>query len=354
MRVGMAMTPATSVLIMSLFTHPFAFPLESQAHLLIEIEDFVTRVISGRVPLGGLNSLQSAGSPLEEADQYERLIRRFLTVYQPGYRYSEHVQAFWNACAAMGWLHPDCEGMALPEMHFPGWQGVDSLRYLLALLQSEARSPAFLRAVHDRDYALRERNAVLEQYARALTAYYCRLLVVRLDVGYLWQAQRQVTIDDVYAHLEMFNRLRYSDPVFEHLVGSTWCLEQGRLSGYHGHLTYFFNGSAVQNGWYKGKAIGGLWKHTTRGIGRFHVCNGDEFHYPRRGIGMIHRSSPQECANLEYVMSYVGEFDKEPQYLRMRPEGSRTFGTGQAPSLANKRGRPPYRGAGEGEGVAHV
>lgn len=338
---------------MSIFTHPFAHHLESQAHLLIEIEDFVTRAFNGTGPLGGLTSMQSAVSELDEADQYERLIRRLLRVYQPGYRYSEHVQAFWNACAAMGLLHPDCEGLALPEMHFSGWEGVDSLRYLQVLLQSEARSPAFMRAAHDRDYALRERTIVLEQYANALVAYYSRLLVVRLDTGYLLGAQHQITIDDVYTHLEMFNRLRYSNPVFEHLVGSTWALEQGRLSGYHGHFTYIFNGSAVQNGWYKGRAIGGLWKQTTRGIGRFHVCNADEFNYRRRGIGMIHRSSPQECENLAYVMGYVGEFDKEPQFLRMRPEGSRTFGTGQAPSLANKPGRPPRCSPGEGEWMAH-
>lgn len=318
---------------MNLYSHPLAPQFESQAHLLIQIEDFVISAIKGGALMSNHYRPASAVLEMDEADRFERMIRRFLMVYQPGYRYSEHIAAFWNACVALGLLDPDCDGLSMPELYFPRWQGMDSVRHLVALLQAEARSEAFRRAGHDRTYALRQRTLVIEDYARSLIARHCKLLVVRVDLGYLAQAQHQVTIDDVYAHLGVLNRQRYLDPVFEHLVGAIWCLEQGRTRGYHLHLTYFFNGSLLQNGWHKGQAIGALWQQITGGIGWVHNCHGDEFKYPRRGIGKIHRSVPEECENLLKALTYFGEFDKEPQFLRMRPEGRRVYRTGLVPGL---------------------
>lgn len=88
--------------------------------------------------------------------------------------------------------------------------------------------------------------AMTEDYGRSLIACHSRRLVVRVDVGYLIQAQHQVAVDDGYVHQRVLNLQRYVDSVFEHLVGAIWCLRQGRTRGYHFHLNYFFSGSRRQ------------------------------------------------------------------------------------------------------------
>jgi hypothetical protein len=290
-----------------------------------------------------LYSLMAAQAGACDVEPSQQLIQRLLSVYKPDYRYSEHVAAFWMGCARLGLLDLDGDGVAIPEMHLSGWQGAETFHQLVTMLQEEACSPIFKRACHDRQYELRQKQQAIKDYTRHLLAYYSRLQIVRLDLGYRRDKQRFITIDDVYFHLEYLNRLRYTDSVFDPMVGSIWCIEQGKERGYHIHLAYFFSGSQVQNAWYKGECIRERWISITSGLGTSHNCNGDEKRYPRRGIGLIHRNNEEECERAVEAMVYLSEPDKDDQYLRMKPEGRRTFGTGAPPSFELKRGRPPIR-----------
>jgi len=43
---------------------------------------------------------------------------------------------------------------------------------------------------------------------------------------------------------------------------------------------------------------------------------------------LIHRDNPEEVKNAINAVGYLADYEKEDQYLRMRPKGRRTFGTG--------------------------
>ena len=113
-----------------------------------------------------------------------------------------------------------------------------------------------------------------------------------------------------------------------------WRLEQGETKGYHIHTVYYFKGSEHQSDWYMAQQIGRLWEHVTQGLGTFHSCNtsAEKDKYDQLGmlgVGMIHRNDRVACENSINAVGYLADSEKEDQYLRMKPNGKRTFATGQ-------------------------
>jgi len=43
---------------------------------------------------------------------------------------------------------------------------------------------------------------------------------------------------------------------------------------------------------------------------------------------MIHRDNTEEVKNAINAVGYLAKYEKDDQYLRMKPKGRRTFGTG--------------------------
>jgi hypothetical protein len=69
----------------------------------------------------------------------------------------------------------------------------------------------------------------------------------------------------------------------------------------------------------------------TQQRGKPHSCNANKRKYARLGIlgiGMIHRNDEAACMNAINAVGYLAEPEKEDQFLRMKPEGRRSFGTG--------------------------
>ncbi len=281
--------------------------LYSQAHILIEIESLVHAVG------------QPHSAPV--FDQLACNVLRYLSVYYPNYDYSEHLQAFWYGCQQAG-VQPNTQ---------PSQERLSLLVQAIAL---QVQTHCFKRRVSDRRYQAKQNCKSIQQYALQLHERYSRLLVLRVDLYYRMECQHLVGIDMAYQHLESMRKAKYGNQLFEHLVGSAWCIEQGETRGYHLHTVYYFKGSEHQNDWYMAQQIGRLWERVTQGLGTYHSCNtsAEKDKYDQLGmlgVGMIHRNDRVACENSINAVGYLADSEKEDQYLRMKPNGKRTFATGQ-------------------------
>ena len=284
--------------------------LYSQSHILIEIESLV-------------QYLERANPDSQYHETMLYSLPRFLSVYLPMHKYSEHIQLLWNGCMAIG---------LIGQLPIP--LTMDVVVGLVNWIAQAVKQPYLKRFKSDRRYEMSNKNNNLSQYAQALHDHYARILVIRVDFYYRMECQHLVDIDDVYRHLEAMRGAKYSNPLFEHLVGSAWCLEQGETRGYHLHTVYYFKGSEHQNDYYMARQIGELWVAIAEGLGTYHSCNtpSEREKYDqlgKLGVGMIHRNNAVACENSMKAIGYLADTEKADQYLRMKPNGKRTFATGQ-------------------------
>ena len=281
----------------------------SQSQILMKIECLIQSIAQGKN---------------DDSDLYEQVqgqLATYLSVYKPDYDYSEHIDAFWQGCHDAGILHTN------------GFINLAQWQLLADSILSTTQTLKFKRRVSNRRYQTKQNAKSIQQYARELHSRYSRLLVVRVDLYYRADCQHEVGIGEVYEHLAELNASRYRSDLFEHLEGSAWCLEQGETRGYHIHAIYYFQGSKHQNDWYMASRIGELWEDVTDGNGTYHSCNtrDEKEKYDNLGtlgVGMIHRTDSVACENAVYVASYLANYEKEDQYLRMKPKGRRVFATG--------------------------
>lgn len=178
----------------------------------------------------------------------------------------------------------------------------------------------------------------LEEYCRSIISKCSRILVVRMDLGYLEEYAGRINIDDIYDDLDvLLNRIQNKDGIFKHVIGYAWGIEQGGKSkGFHCHLAIIYD-NAYRDGsaGYWGNEIIELWRDITRGYGQGYNCWNRESvaKLQRRGelgIGVIHRRDPLEVQNFIKALEYVADHDKRTlQYLRVKPIGRRVFGKGQ-------------------------
>ncbi len=282
----------------------------SQSALLIEIEKAVQTLI--RKNPRSVNPFQWI--PTDK-------LKTYLGLYQPNYEYSEYLQAFWYGCQQAN----------LGSDNRP-WN-ITHLYQLIDGIHAFTQQKDFSRRVSDRSYQTKQNAQSMMEYAQSLHRSYARLLVVRVDFAYFLDSQYLVGIDRVYQHLEIMRYYRDKLALFEHLVGSAWCLEQGESKGYHIHAVYYFKGSQHQNDWYMAKQIGELWGRVTEGLGTYHNCNtpAEKAKHERRGklgVGMIYRDETVACKNSISAVGYLASPEKEDQYLRMKPKGRRAFARG--------------------------
>ncbi len=289
---------------------------ENQSSLLIEIEQVVQMIID-----------------CCSKEQYQKIynqlyhrINAYLPLYHSNYDYSEYINALWFGCNQISIFLVG--SLVSPQ----------PLDRLIHFIRSYTKLPLFKRHISDRRYQTKANNKSLTEYASHLHQQYHRLLVVRLDLGYRTDNLHLVTIDEHYFFLDELIRQYYKNSLFEHLVGHAWCMEQGETKGYHIHVAYYFKGSKHQNDYYMGRQIGDLWLKVTKGLGTYHSCNTpkEKQKYEKMGtlgVGMIKRQNSISCDNAVNSVRYLTAVDKTNQYLRMKPKGRRTFGTGLSKSL---------------------
>ena len=168
-------------------------------------------------------------------------------------------------------------------------------------------------------------------YVQRILKDHYKVLVIRVDLGYLKELMPNITVQDFYRHMEsMRNLFKDKNGCFKHLLGYGLALEQGTTKGYHAHLMLIYNGSERCQDWYLANEVIQKWQEITQGSG-YGVNNNThekKKQYADRGllgIGMIHRNQPLEMQNALNVASYLTQPEKYLQRMLIKPLGKRTF-----------------------------
>ncbi|MFQ1043420.1 inovirus-type Gp2 protein [Acinetobacter sp. NIOH-H-8] len=183
-----------------------------------------------------------------------------------------------------------------------------------------------------------ENKIEVQEYCRLILNKCSRILVARVDLGYLQKYSSRIRVEDIYKDLDiLLNRIQNKDGIFKHVIGYMWGVEQGGKSkGFHCHLAIIYdNAYRAGSAEYWGNEIIELWKDITRGYGQGYNCwNRERLAKLRRenklGIGVIYRRDSTQVTNFIEAMQYLTDHHKRTlQYLRVKPRGRRVFGKGQ-------------------------
>lgn len=191
-----------------------------------------------------------------------------------------------------------------------------------------------------------ENKIEVQKYCRSILNKCSRILVARVDLGYLQEYSSRIRVEDIYNDLDiLLNRIQNKDGIFKHVIGYMWGVEQGGKSkGFHCHLAIIYDtadraGSAA----YWGNEIITLWSEITRDYGQGYNCwNRERVAKLRRedklGIGVIYRRDSTQVTNFIEAMEYIADHHKRTlQYLRVKPRGRRVFGKGQLRAQYDRR-----------------
>lgn len=208
-----------------------------------------------------------------------------------------------------------------------------------------------LSKVFEKDYKTIEKqkdeNKIeVQKYCRSILNKCSRILVARVDLGYLQEHSSQIRVEDIYKDLDiLLNRIQNKDGIFKHMIGFAWGIEQGGKSkGFHCHLAIIYdNAYRAGSAAYWGDEIIELWRDITRGYGQGYNCwNRERVAKLRRenklGIGVIYRRDSTQVTNFIEAMEYLTDHHKRTlQYLRVKPRGRRVFGKGQLITQYDRR-----------------
>lgn len=180
----------------------------------------------------------------------------------------------------------------------------------------------------------------LLNYITQLTQHYSKLLFIRIDLSILKEHQPDVDIRQFNDYLAIFlNRIQNKDTCFKDLQGYAWAIEQGDSKGYHCHALLIYDGHKHQNDFGLALQIGHCWKNITQQKGHSFTSNSPDYkkQFAEKGtlgIGMIHRSQPEQVQNAIQAAMYLVNPEKDNQHLRGRVKRMHSFGRGE---FANKK-----------------
>lgn len=317
-------------------TKPNAYTYLSQSDIALQIERLVQAIEDSDSPAYRIKQARTGYDRVEETklSRYFPHIRQMVDLFEGGieYSYSEHLQAFREACQVIGLeRNPDnpdgpvClneEGTAWLDHH-------RSMNVLVARIRQLAGERWYLRRKDDLRHQARKQEIRACDYADALCERYSRITIVRVNLYYRSAAQARLRVEHLFDDLEQLIAEHRRNSLFDHLIGHMYSVEQGDRNdgrGYHIHAAYFFNGNEVRGDVYKAIQLGELWKDITHGQGYMDSCNHDKERYGDEcGIGRIERNDRAIRRHLHKAVKYLV---KDAQHLRLRPEGARCLRTG--------------------------
>jgi hypothetical protein len=306
----------------------------SQSDIALQIESLVQAIEKTDTPAFRITQSRSGYERVEETklSRYFTYIKQMVDLFDDSaeYSYSEHLQAFREACQYVGLeRHPngpvclDERGVACLGYH-------QSMNVLTARIRQMTRQRWYRRRAKDRLDLANQQERDVTEYTDAVMSYYSRTTIVRVNLYYRPVAQARLRVEHVFDDLRHLVTAHKRNPVFEHLIGYTYSVEQGDRNGgqgYHIHAAYFFNGNVVCRDVWKAIEIGELWEGITRGQGYMESCNHDKGRYGNEcGIGQIQRGDLSTRQHTHKAMKYLV---KDGQHLRLKPEGARCLRTGQ-------------------------
>ncbi|MGZ0787693.1 hypothetical protein ACXM5X_32650 [Pseudomonas saponiphila] len=255
----------------------------SQSDTAIQIERLVQAIEQHDSAAFRFRQTRAGYERVEETrlSRYFTHIRQMLDLFDDRveYRYSEHLQAFREACQDIGLERrptgPVClneEGTAYLDHH-------RSMNVLVARIRQLTRERWYLRRKDDLRLQAKKQEIRVCDYSDAVVDRYSRTIIVRINLYYRAEAQARLRVEHVFDDLDRLIAEHERNPIFSHLIGYICAMEQGDRNdgrGYHIHAAYFFNGNEVRGDVYKAQQIGELWERITRGQGYFDSCNHDK------------------------------------------------------------------------------
>ena len=291
--------------------------LINQAQLTLDIENF-------------LKCLKRRSREWDEFySQLTNLLLDFNDIYDPDEEYTGYLKFFVILRYDLQRIDSDYFDL-MDELKIIGYREMRS--WFLDLSEDFEKDYKMIEKQKD------ENKIEVQEYCRSILNKCSRILVVRVDLGYLQEYSSRIRVEDIYKDLDiLLNRIQNKDGIFKHVIGYIWGVEQGGKSkGFHCHLaiiydTAFRDGSAA----YWGNKIIALWSEITRDYGQGYNCWNRERVKELRGrdelgIGLIYRRDSTQVTNFIEAMQYIADHHKRTlQYLRVKPEGRRVFGKGQ-------------------------
>ena len=303
----------------------------SQSDTAIQIKQLVKAIEQHDTPAFKIKTVRSGDEQIESTrlTRYFDHIQQMINLFDDRivYRYSEHLQAFMEACQDVGLERrsagPVClngEGTAYLDYH-------RSMNVLVARIRQLTSEKWYRRMKDDRRYLARQQERVVTDYTDAVVDRYSRTTIVRVDLYYRSEAQVRLSVVQVFDDLDQLMVERESNSIFDHETGYICSVEQGQDRGYHIHAAFFFNGNEVRGDIHKAQLIGELWERITRGYGCFNSCNHDKDRYEGRlGIGMIRRDDLRARQHVHEAMRYLV---KDEQPLLVKPLRAKCLRKGQ-------------------------
>ena len=305
----------------------------SQSDIALQIESLVQAIERSDTPAYRITHKRSGYEQVEQT----RLSHHFTHVQQMcnlfddrvPYDYSEHLLAFREACDDIGLQRSPNGPVCMSETGTYWLSHQQSMNVLTERIRELTRQQRYRRRPGDRRELAKQQAREIEAYTDAVMSLYSRTTVIRLDLYYRPEAKARQRVEQVFDHLDDLIYEHSRNPIFEHLIGYTYSVEQGDRNGergYHIHAAYFFNGNQVRRDVWKAIEISELWEEVTRGHGYAHSCNHDKEGYGDEcGIGLIQREDQSKRAHTHYAMKYLV---KDDQHLRLKPAGARCLRKG--------------------------
>jgi len=282
----------------------------SQSATAVQIERLVKAIELYDIPAFRIRGEHSTYDRYERTriSRYFDHIQQMVDVFDDRceYRYSEHLQAFREACQDIGLERSPSGPVCLNEESTAYLDHHRSMNVLVDRIRQLTREPWYRRRKDDRRYQVRQQEGSVTGYVDAVLDRYSRTNIIRIDLYYRSEAQARLRVEHVFDDLESMLTKHERNPIFDHLTGYIYAVEQGEDRGYHIHAAYFFNGNEVRGDIYKAQQIGELWDRITRGQGCFNSCNHDKDQYGERCIlGVVRRDDLNIRSHVHYAMRYL-------------------------------------------------
>lgn len=305
----------------------------SQSDIALQIERLVQAIEKTDTPAFRITQSRSGYERIEETrlSRYFTHIKQMVDLFDDRveYSYSEHLQAFREAFQGVGLVRGTEGPVCLNERGTVYLDHHHSMNVLTARIRQLTGERWYRRKSGDRHGEARKQEIRVCNYFDVVSDLYSRITIVRVDFHYRSEAQARLRVEHVFEGLEQLIAAHRRNPLFDHLIGHIYTVEQGDRKdggGYHIHAAYFFNGNEVRGDVYKAIQLGELWEDITHGQGYMHSCNHDKEQYGDEcGVGRILRS---DRAIRRHVHKAVKYLVKDAQHLRLRPEGARSVRMG--------------------------
>ena len=306
----------------------------SQSDIALQIESLVQAIEKTDTPAFRITYKRSGYEHVEETrlSRYFTNIRQMYDLFDDRlpYDYSEHLQAFWEACQDIKLERRPNGPVCWNERGTAYLDHYHSMNLLTARVRQLTLQQSFRRRPGDRRVLAKDQEMEIKAYTDAVMNRYSRTMIIRLDFYYRPEVQARLRVEQVFVHLDALIAQHHHNPIFEHLIGHIYAVEQGGRHdgrGYHIHAAYFFNGNQVCRDVWKAIEISEVWEEVTRGQGYAHSCNHDKERYGDEcGIGQIQRDDQAKRPHAHRAMRYLV---KDDQHLRLKPAGARCLRKGR-------------------------